>query len=27
MWDDEDQIDYDSYWNGVEDEIDWDEDW
>lgn len=27
IWDDEDQIDYDAYWNGVDDDIDWDEDW
>ena len=27
IWDDEDQIDYDAYWNGIDDEIDWDEDW
>ena len=27
IWDDEDQIDYDSYWNGVEEELEFDDDW
>ena len=27
IWDREDDNDYDKWWNGEEEEIDWDEDW